>query len=96
MWILFASYILFINYFNILQIRLLVEHGKNELKDSVYCIMRKLMTNKVAVNFNLKGSNRKGVQIAKNKFLDTETYGLVIGKIYTIYIFYNTVTLFSP
>lgn len=43
--------------------------------------MRKLMTNKVAVNFNLKESNRKGVQIAKNKFLDTETYGLVIGKI---------------
>ncbi|XP_032689041.1 uncharacterized protein LOC116852622 [Odontomachus brunneus] len=62
----------------LITIRLLVEHGKNDLKDSVYYIMRRLMTNKVAVNFNLKECNRKGVQIEKNKFVGTRTYDLVI------------------
>lgn len=65
-----------------LQIRLLVEHGREDLKGSVYCIMRKLMTNKVAVNFNLKGTNREGAKIKKKKFLNTISYGLVIGEFY--------------
>lgn len=65
-----------------LQIRLLVEHGREDLKGSVYCIMRKLMTNKVAVNFNLKGTNREGAKIQKKKFLNTISYGLIIGEFY--------------
>ncbi|XP_029678709.1 uncharacterized protein LOC115244857 [Formica exsecta] len=59
-------------------IRLLVEHGKEDLKCSVYCIMRKLISNKVAINFNLKGTNREGTRIQKKKFLDTISYGLII------------------
>lgn len=75
-------------YYHILQIRLLVEHGREDLKGSVYCIMRKLMINKVAVNFNLKGTNREGAKIQKKKFQDTTSYGLVIGKIYILLILY--------
>jgi len=50
--------------------------------------MRKLMTNKVAVNFNLKGTNREGVTIKKKKFLNTTSYSLVIGEIYNIRVLY--------
>lgn len=56
--------------------------------------MRKLMTNKVAVNFNLKGTNREGAPIEKKKFLDTVTYGLVIGKICTIYTYFVILLLY--
>ncbi|KYN08252.1 hypothetical protein ALC62_00763, partial [Cyphomyrmex costatus] len=62
----------------LIMIRLFVKHCKEDLKGSVYCIMRKLMTNKLAVHFNFKGTNRKGVKIQKSKFLDTTFYGLVI------------------
>nr|XP_012227062.1 PREDICTED: uncharacterized protein LOC105674946 [Linepithema humile] len=62
----------------LIMIRLLVEHGREDLKGSVYCIMRKLMTNQVAVNFNLKGTNREGAKIQKKKFQDTISYGLII------------------
>ncbi|XP_071578666.1 uncharacterized protein [Temnothorax nylanderi] len=62
----------------LIMIRLLVEHGRENLKGSVYCIMRKLMTNKVAVNFNLKGTNKEGAKIQKKKFQNTMFYGLVI------------------
>lgn len=64
---------------------MLVEHGREDLKGSVYCLMRKLMTNKVAINFNLKGTNREGAKIHKKKFLNTISYNLVIGEIYMIY-----------
>lgn len=47
-------------------------------------MMRKLLTNKVAVNFNLKGINREGAQVQKKKFLNTTSYGLIIGEIYLI------------
>jgi len=42
-------------------------------------MMRKLMTNKVAVNFNFKGINREGTTIKKKKFQNTLSHGLVIG-----------------
>jgi len=61
------------------QVGLLAEHGKEDLKSSVYAMMRKLMTNKVAVNFNFKGINREGTTIKKKKFQNTLFHGLVIG-----------------
>lgn len=54
--------------------------------------MRKLMTNKVAVNFNLKGTNREGARFEKKKFQSTTSYILVIGK---ICIHISTLSLFS-
>jgi len=41
-------------------------------------MMRKLMTNKVAVNFNFKGINREGTTI-KKKFQNILSHSLVIG-----------------
>ncbi|XP_025162275.1 uncharacterized protein LOC112590339 isoform X2 [Harpegnathos saltator] len=62
----------------LIMIRQLIEHCTENLKGSIYCIMRKLMTNKVAVNFNLKGTNREGARYGKKKFQSTTSYILVI------------------
>jgi len=81
-----------ITIFYLLQIRLFIENCTEDVKISVYCLMRKLMTNKLAnkLNFNLKGTNREGARLEKRKFHSTKSYGVIIGKIFIIYIHKHT------
>jgi len=73
------------SFYHMSQFGLLAEHGKEGLKRSVYAMTRKLMTNKVAVNFKFKGINRKGTTIKKKKIQNTLPHGL-IHKVFIIYM----------
>jgi len=67
------------------QVGLLAEHGKEDLKNSIYTMMRKLMTNKVAVNFNFKGINREGTTIKKKKIF-LIFYLMILLLVYKVFI----------
>ncbi|KYN50231.1 hypothetical protein ALC62_04462 [Cyphomyrmex costatus] len=56
----------------------LMKHGKDDLKSSVYAIMRKVLSNKLAMHFNLKGINREGTTIKKKKFQNSLSHGAII------------------
>ncbi|XP_018300473.1 uncharacterized protein, partial [Mycetomoellerius zeteki] len=62
----------------LLMVGLLAEHGKDDVKSSVYAIMRKILSNKVAMHFNLKGINREGTTVKKIKFQNTLSHGAII------------------
>ncbi|XP_052129910.1 uncharacterized protein LOC113207119 isoform X2 [Frankliniella occidentalis] len=49
----------------------LSEHGKTDIRESVFNMMRKLMTNTLAQNYNYSGINRRGASVAKKKFAET-------------------------
>lgn len=66
---------------------MLAEHGKDDVKSSVYAIMRKILSNKVAMHFNLKGINREGTTVKKIKFQNTLSHGAIIG-MYDFYYLY--------
>lgn len=55
----------------IFQVSLLSDYCTNDLKDSVYNILRKMLCNEVASTFNFKGVNKKNLNVKKSKFKDT-------------------------
>lgn len=75
----FGKHILIIFSF---QVTLLADYGCNDLKDTVYNIMRKLMSNKLASDFNLRGMNKKTAVKEKKKFKDTPSYNIILGMVY--------------
>ncbi|KAK3919773.1 Stress-associated endoplasmic reticulum protein 1 [Frankliniella fusca] len=52
-------------------VKYLSEHGLNDLRETIFFMLKKLISNEYAINFNLTGVNRKGVHTAKKKFDDT-------------------------